>query len=130
MPAHTDINPGGGHMRALFRAVITHRASPDSHLLVCSTSRPNVTPACGDSAAEGYGESGHGDSSKTDTVTSESTGFTPTTPVDHGEKDFAGNGVERITTDPGMYVDIHLDTVTMVLGRTPEGRTDMGSSDF
>lgn len=93
------------------------------------------------SAAEGYG-GGHDDSSSTgtDKTATESTGFTPTTPVDgfvyhwgtyhYGEKDFAGDEVKRITSDPGKYVDIHLDMVKMMLGQTPEGDMNMGNSGY
>jgi len=96
------------------------------------------------SAAEGYG-GGQDDSGSTGTdmpatESTESAGFTPTTPIDgfvyhwatyhYGEQDFVGNEVERITSDPGRYVDIHLDMVKMMLGQTPEGSMDMGSSDY
>jgi hypothetical protein len=93
------------------------------------------------SAAEGHGDSGYGDSgSESATSTPKSTSFTPTTPVDgfvyhwgkyhYGEEDFAGNEVKRITSDPGKYVDIHLDMVKMMLGQMPEGDMDMGNSDY
>jgi len=93
------------------------------------------------SAAEGYGDSGHGDSgSGSGTTTPKSTSFTPTTPVDgfvyhwgkyhYGEENFAGDEVKRITTDPGKYVDIHLDMVKMMLGQMPEGDMGMGNSGY
>ena len=93
------------------------------------------------SAAEGHGDSGYGDSgSESGTSTPKSTSFTPTTPVDgfvyhwgkyhYGEKDFVGNEVGRVTSDPGKYVDIHLDMVKMMTGQTPEGGMDMGNSDY
>jgi hypothetical protein len=100
------------------------------------------------SAAEGYGDSGYGDSgsgSGTSTTpstpsTPKSTSLTPTTPVDgfvyhwgkyhYGEENFAGDEVKRITTDPGKYVDIHLDMVKMMLGQTPEGDMGMGNSGY
>jgi len=94
------------------------------------------------SAAEGYGGAGHDDSgSGSGTSTPKSTSFTPTTPVDgfvyhwgtyhYGEQNFAGDEVKRITTDPGKYVDIHLDMVKMMTGQTPEGDMGgMGSSGY
>lgn len=94
------------------------------------------------SAAEGYGDSEHADSGygETGTAAPEATGFTPTTPIDgfvyhwgtyhYGEKDFAGNEVGRVTSDPGKYVDIHLDMVKMMLGQTPEGGMAMDSGGY
>jgi hypothetical protein len=92
------------------------------------------------SAAEGYGDAGHDSGSDSGTTTPKSTAFTPTTPIDgfvyhwgtyhYGEQNFAGDEVKRITTDPGKYVDIHLDMVKMMLGQTPEGDMNMGSSGY
>jgi hypothetical protein len=52
-------------------------------------------------------------------------GFTPTTPVDgfanhwmtyhYKEANFVGNETDRILTDPGRYLDIHLDMVNEML---------------
>ena len=82
-------------------------------------------------AAEGYGDTGS---------TEGGAGFTPTTPVDgfvyhwgkyhYGEENFVGSEVNRVTSDPGRYVDIHLDMVKMMLGESPEGTMDMGTSDY
>ena len=90
------------------------------------------------SAAEGHDDSGYGDTGSESTP--KSTSFTPTTPVDgfvyhwgkyhYGEENFAGDEVKRITTDPGKYVDIHLDMVKMMLGQMPEGDMGMGSSGY
>jgi hypothetical protein len=100
-----------------------------------------LSALAGTASAAEYGDSGHGDSgTDSATATPKSTSFTPTTPVDgfvyhwgkyhYGEENFAGDEVKRITTDPGKYVDIHLDMVKMMLGQTPEGSMDMGNSGY
>ncbi|MGI5132737.1 hypothetical protein ACQEVB_38450 [Pseudonocardia sp. CA-107938] len=92
------------------------------------------------SAAEGYGDTGHDSTASSGSTAPKSTAFTPTTPVDgfvyhwgkyhYGEENFAGDEVKRITTDPGKYVDIHLDMVKMMAGLTPEGDMGTGPSGY
>jgi hypothetical protein len=100
-----------------------------------------LSALAGTASAAEYGDSGHGDSgTDSATATPKSTSLTPTTPVDgfvyhwgkyhYGEENFAGDEVKRITTDPGKYVDIHLDMVKMMLGQSPEGDMGMGNSGY
>jgi hypothetical protein len=90
------------------------------------------------SADEGHEGSGYGEADK---GASGANGFTPTTPVDgftyhwmkyhYGEENFAGNEANRILTDPGRYVDIHLDMVKMMLGEdAPEDGMDSGGGGY